>query len=139
MLTGARSFRLPSLEYRLVLLGGFGLIIAGLNRGAFLLAGRGTVKLRRVQQVLELLSREGRLELIPFCLRTRIPFSTVCAAMDRMMAENFYLGYLDRRRMELVLSDQPLAGELCPVCDEPFSGLSREEKRCSRCGTVFYL
>lgn len=138
MLGGSRLFALSGVNARLLLLAGFAVVIISLNRSAFLLAGRGTVKLRRVTQVLELLTREGRLELIPFCLKTRIPYSTVCAALDRMMAENFYLGYLNRRKLELVITDEPDPSGTCPVCEIPLSQKSRREQRCSGCGTVFY-
>lgn len=117
----------------------FAVMILAMNRIAFLFAGRGKVRTRRLAWALELLSRSGSLEVLPFCLATGIDFPTFCAALDEMMAEHYLLGYLDLAALKLVITDEPLKNSRCPACGSLLTDAMVAENACGFCRAVFYL
>ena len=124
---------------RIVFLGSFFLFIAVVNRAAWLLSGRGRVLAQRVRYGIERLLVSGRLDVLEFCSLTRVPYAVFAEQLDRVMAEEYHLGYLDREEMVIVLSDQPVTGKCCPACGAILSDTMVMEKVCGLCGSIYYI
>ena len=132
-------FYLTSGDTRYFLLVFFFVLVFAMNRLAWLLTGRGKVLPKRIRYALTLLLSEPRLELLSFCIRARIPWELCVRELDDIMAETGRLGYLDYRKMELVLSDNPIVNKRCPVCAAILSDDMVVERICGLCGTAYYI
>ena len=122
-----------------VLLISFFVLVVCLNRAAWLLSGRGRIHPRRLRFAIDRLLSAGQLEILPWAASAALPLDEVLAELDRYMADEYHLGYLDTERMLLVLSDQPVVSRRCPVCGAILSDTMVVEKVCGLCGTMLYI
>jgi hypothetical protein len=123
----------------LLLLVSFLVLVLSLNRFAWLLSGRGRVLPSRVRFAIDRLLSAGQLEIIPWAARAALPLDEVTIALDRYMADEYHLGYLDREKMCLVITDQPVVNRRCPSCSAVLSDTMVVDKVCGLCGTMFYI
>ncbi|HOG65748.1 MAG TPA: hypothetical protein PLD82_09970 [Spirochaetota bacterium] len=121
-----------------LLLVSFFVLVLSLNRAAWLLSGRGGINQRRMRFAIDRLLAGGELEILPWAAAAALPLDEVLAELDRYMAEEYHLGYLDTERMRMVLSDQPVVNRRCPVCGAILSDTMVVEKVCGLCGTMLY-
>ena len=124
---------------RLMLLNSFLVLVLCLNRAAYLFAGRGQVVSERLNRVLRSLLASGSLDLREFSCRTAIPLSLLRVEVDRVMANNFLLGYFSKPELRIVVDDNPLKEGICPGCGCAVSAEDRSGRICSGCGSVFYI
>jgi len=126
-------------DTRILMLVFFAALALTINRAAWLLAGRGRLLPKRIRYALTLLLAEPSLELLPFCLRARIPWEVCARELDRVMTDTYSLGYLNYEKMEIVVTGSPIADKRCPVCGVILSDSMVVERVCGLCGTAFYI
>lgn len=124
---------------QLAFLLGFLVFVAVMNRCAWLASGRGAVHEKRLDWAVRALLADGKIDAGAFCLRARVPFPLFLRALERAMAEEYTLGYLDVKNLVLVVADRPTDKGKCPACGGSLSEHMVIEKACGFCGTVFYL
>jgi len=120
-------------------LGSFILILVIINRGAFLISGRGRVVNSRVVNVVGLLLSDEPFSLVPFALQTRIELPLLLRSIEEIMANRFYQGFLDIDTLVLTVVDNPLENKTCPTCSFPLPETIITDKVCAECGTIFYI
>ncbi|MCK4906317.1 MAG: hypothetical protein KAR07_08625 [Spirochaetes bacterium] len=114
-------------------------MVIPINRFAYILSGRGSISRKRLIQAVGLLSSMGDISIMPFCLKTGIPFHVFSSAFEESLAESYNLGYINVRDYKAVVIDNPLEKGQCPVCKAVISENMAFQKVCSFCDTVFFI